>query len=62
MHAGMVIESLNNGKNVFVEKPLALTKSELKKLLVHTTKQFKLDCWFQQEICTSFYKTQEFIE
>ncbi len=29
LHASMVIEALDNGKNVFVEKPLAINKSEL---------------------------------
>jgi len=29
LHASMVIEALENGKNVFVEKPLAINKAEL---------------------------------
>src|SRR5690606_7108322 len=33
MHASMVIESLKAGKNVFVEKPLALNKEELEKVI-----------------------------
>jgi predicted dehydrogenase/threonine dehydrogenase-like Zn-dependent dehydrogenase len=33
LHAGMVIESLNAGKNVFVEKPLALNESELNAII-----------------------------
>lgn len=28
-HAAMIIQALNNGKNVFVEKPLCMSKSEL---------------------------------
>ncbi|TBR17384.1 oxidoreductase, partial [bacterium] len=32
-HAGLVCESLKNKKNVFVEKPLALTKQELKEIV-----------------------------
>jgi polar amino acid transport system substrate-binding protein len=31
-HAALVIEALQNGKNVFVEKPLALTPDELEKI------------------------------
>src|SRR5690606_27514537 len=33
LHAAMVIESLNAGKNVFVEKPLALNEEELKYII-----------------------------
>lgn len=32
-HAEMVIESLNAGKNVFVEKPLALNEKELERII-----------------------------
>ncbi len=32
-HANLVIESLNNGKNVFVEKPLALNEDELEEII-----------------------------
>ncbi len=32
-HAKLVIESLNSGKNVFVEKPLAINKIELEEIL-----------------------------
>lgn len=33
LHAGMVVESLKAGKNVFVEKPLALNEEELRKII-----------------------------
>jgi len=33
LHAEMVVEALNEGKNVFVEKPLALNKTELDKII-----------------------------
>jgi predicted dehydrogenase len=33
LHAEMVIESLNAGKNVFVEKPLALNEDELERII-----------------------------
>ena len=33
LHADMVIQALNAGKNVFVEKPLALTSEELDRIL-----------------------------
>ena len=33
MHAKMAIEAIKSGKNVFVEKPLALNENELMKLL-----------------------------
>ncbi len=33
MHAGMVIESIKAGKNVFVEKPLALNPNELEAII-----------------------------
>ncbi len=33
LHAGMVLESLKAGKNVFVEKPLALNNSELQNII-----------------------------
>lgn len=33
MHANMVVEALQNKKHVFVEKPLALNKEELKKVV-----------------------------
>ncbi|MBD1386234.1 bi-domain-containing oxidoreductase [Mucilaginibacter rigui] len=33
LHAGMVVEALNAGKHVFVEKPLALNKEELDGIL-----------------------------
>ena len=33
LHAEMVIESLNAGKNVFVEKPLALNEEELERII-----------------------------
>jgi predicted dehydrogenase/threonine dehydrogenase-like Zn-dependent dehydrogenase len=33
MHAGMVIESIKAGKNVFVEKPLALNSNELEAII-----------------------------
>lgn len=32
LHAGMVMEALNAGKHVFVEKPLALTENELQQI------------------------------
>lgn len=32
LHAGMVMEALNAGKHVFVEKPLALTEDELQQI------------------------------
>lgn len=32
-HAQMVVEGLNNGKNIFVEKPLALNNDELRKII-----------------------------
>lgn len=33
LHAPMVLETINAGKSVFVEKPLALTKKELEKII-----------------------------
>ncbi len=40
-HASLVVESLNSGKNVFVEKPLALNNEQLEKILdvYHTSQQ-----------------------
>src|SRR5690606_16768643 len=32
-HASMVLEGLQNGKNIFVEKPLALNENELMKII-----------------------------
>jgi hypothetical protein len=40
-HANLVIESLNSGKNVFVEKPLALNQDELDKVLEAYSKSGK---------------------
>lgn len=34
MHASMVLETINSGKSVFVEKPLALTESELESIIL----------------------------
>ena len=39
MHAPMVLETLKAGKSVFVEKPLALTKSELEAIIEEYNKQ-----------------------
>src|SRR5690606_32270377 len=42
LHASMVIESLNAGKNVFVEKPLALNESELNDIIAAQQKSGKV--------------------
>jgi len=39
MHASMVLETLKAGKSVFVEKPLALTESELLEIIAEYSKQ-----------------------
>lgn len=39
MHASMVLEALKAKKSVFVEKPLALTNSELEEIIVEYNKQ-----------------------
>jgi predicted dehydrogenase len=41
LHASMAIESLNQGKNVFVEKPLALNTSELEAVIEAQNKSGK---------------------
>jgi len=41
LHASMVLESLKAGKNVFVEKPLCLTESELEEI-IDTHSKFKI--------------------
>jgi predicted dehydrogenase/threonine dehydrogenase-like Zn-dependent dehydrogenase len=42
LHASMVIESLNSGKNVFVEKPLALNSEELEQIIKAQLKSEKI--------------------
>ena len=39
LHAGIVVEALNHGKDVFVEKPLALSVSELKEIVTTLRKK-----------------------
>lgn len=41
LHAQMVVETLNAGKNVFVEKPLALNEEELEQIIEVYTKSEK---------------------
>ena len=31
-HSNLIVESLNSGKNVFVEKPLCIVKEDIKKI------------------------------
>lgn len=42
LHASMVIETLNAGKNVFVEKPLALNRDELDQIIEAKNKSGKI--------------------
>ena len=41
-HAKLVIESLNAGKNTFVEKPLALNHNELNQIIKTYSEQQKI--------------------
>ena len=60
-HAKLVIESLNAGKNTFVEKPLALTNDELDKieLSIENNQSSKLTVGFNRRFSSHLLKVKE---
>ncbi|MBT4511385.1 MAG: Gfo/Idh/MocA family oxidoreductase [Chloroflexi bacterium] len=62
LHAGFVTESLKHGKDVFVEKPLALTHDELKKIIaVYEESPHRLMVGFNRRFSPFTQKAKELI-
>lgn len=60
-HAQMVIDGLNNGKNVFVEKPLALNNDELEKIITAYTGQKTLTVGFNRRFSPHIRKIKQLV-
>lgn len=62
MHAAMVIESMNAGKNVFVEKPLALNQEELDNVIqAYEKNNVTLTVGFNRRFSPHIQKVKEVI-
>jgi predicted dehydrogenase/threonine dehydrogenase-like Zn-dependent dehydrogenase len=64
MHASMVVDSLKAGKNVFVEKPLALNESELVEIVVayqNALKPISLSVGFNRRFSPFIQKAKQLI-
>lgn len=63
LHASMVVEALENKKSVFVEKPLALTEDELKRVVeMWRSGSQKLIVGFNRRFAPYTTKVKEFIK
>jgi predicted dehydrogenase/threonine dehydrogenase-like Zn-dependent dehydrogenase len=61
-HASMVIKGLSAGKNVFVEKPLALNKEELKEVIAYVeSSQKNIMVGFNRRFSPFIKKTKELL-
>lgn len=62
LHAPMVIEALKENKNVFVEKPLALTTAELYDIVeVHKTSDGRVDVGFNRRFSPHSAKVKQLL-
>jgi predicted dehydrogenase/threonine dehydrogenase-like Zn-dependent dehydrogenase len=60
-HAQMVIEGLNNNKNVFVEKPLALNNDDLNKIIAAYSGQKTLTVGFNRRFSPHIRKIKQLV-
>ncbi|OOG15718.1 dehydrogenase [Sphingobacterium sp. CZ-UAM] len=62
LHASMVIEALNAGKNVFVEKPLALNQEELERVIEAQQRSAKnITVGFNRRFSPHIVKIKQFV-
>ncbi|MDF2515214.1 MAG: putative dehydrogenase [Sphingobacterium sp.] len=62
LHASMVIEALNAGKNVFVEKPLALNQEELERVIEAQQRSDKnITVGFNRRFSPHIVKIKQFV-
>ena len=63
MHAKMVIEAINSGKSVFVEKPLALNESELDEIIKsYNSKDVNISVGFNRRFAPLAKKMKEVLK